>query len=482
MSEKGISSLLLSMIAIIIILSSIIALREIRGMPQYPNGESYYNLRVAQELTKDPFYDKDPLQGSPYYPNAYHYFLALCIMVFSVNKTAYFAPILLGTLFSISFYRLLANLNFPRNNASFSTVLLAVTPAFIILFSGLYVAGFTVLISILALLLFFEKNYWECPWKVSGKFFFILSIICLSVLAMTSLIGFAISVIFLIVLSRLQSRSLKSVTLAITPPILILLSLSTFTSYLSAELSKSGFEYFDITQLFSIFGAHMGFDIFLFLLFFTGLTIIWGYFSSLRAYHLLSLALIATSLFNPLIRVYASLVITVYCVFAIKYLFYSKWELETVKTGTLILLVCALVFSCLSQVSTLINAGPDAEAKALLDTLGGQSNGIVLTQPEYGYIVQYQSGKETMLDQNKYALNYYNTLGDYNYILGLVRIKDVEPMLAKYRIRYILITPFMKESVWQGKEQELLLLLRNSERFRKITGSPEGFELWLYKG
>jgi hypothetical protein len=480
---KGTKGLFFSLIFIVIILSAIIALRELRGMQTYTNGESYYNLRVSQELTKDPLYDTDPLQGTPYFPSAYHYFLALSILAFGLERTTHFAPIILGAVFSIVFYRMLVNLNFPRSNAVFSTMLLAVTPAFISVFSGLYLAGFTVLLSMLSLLLYFEKNYWEYPWKPSGKICFLLCILSLSLLAITSLLGFALTVIILFGLSILQNKGVKSFLLAAVPPCLILLSLSVFTNYLPSELARLGFEYFDLTRAFSLFGAGMGLDIFLFLLFFTGLIIMWGHISSLRAYHLLSLVLVAISFFNPLLRMYSSILITVYCVFAIKYLYYTKWELEIVKTGTIILFVCALVFSSVSQVNTLINAEPGAGASKLLEVLKEEPKGIVLTEPGYGFSVQYLSDQRTMLDDNMYSYtSYYDILGDYNYILGLVRLKGAEPMLQKYGIKYILITPGMKENVWLGKEEEFLLLLRNSDKFQELYATPDGFELWLYKG
>jgi hypothetical protein len=296
-------------------------------------------------------------------------------------------------------------------------------------------------------------------------------------------LGFGITLLFLLIISLLESRSVKSLMVASTFPALILASLAIVTHYLLMELKANGFEAFDVKSVFSIFGASMGIDIFLLLLFFTGIALIWSYIRTLRIYHLFSILLVLLSFFNPLVRVYASLVIVVYCVFSIKHLYYTKWELEIIKKGTIILLICALVFSSLSQVNTIINSEPGSEIMRVAGSLKKEQAGTVFTEEAQGFFLQYASEKRTMLDGNSRQYDdYYSIQGDYEYMLGLVRLKDAEPMIVKHSIRYFLITPDMKEKIWEGKESGLLLLLKNSEKFTRIDESTEGFELWKYIG
>jgi hypothetical protein len=470
-----------SIFFIAIILSSIIYIRELRGYAPYPNGESYYNLRTAQEISKDPLYDKDQLQDRDYYASAYDFVLAICILLVGIKNTIYLGPIIIGVFTAIFFYRLLVNLDFPRSNANFSMMLLAVTPSFLVLFSNLYEEGFVVFLSILALSLYFEKNYWDSPWKPSGKICFALSIATLVLLSVVSLLGFLMTATFTLFLSIFKNRNLKSFLFSMTLPFLMLILLGVFTNYLLFSIKNTYFHYFEISDLFSLFGAKFGFDIFLFLLYGTGLIIIWGHVKSLRAYHLLSLLLVLLSAFNHLILIYSSILLTVYCVFSIKYLYYSRWELDVVKTGTVILLICALLFSCINQVNTIINEAPGYDAMEILDVLERMPPGTVLTEPEYGITVQYFSHKKTMLDESRSSERESSVIfDDYNYILSLVRVNEAEPMLKKYGIKYIFVTPELKENRWRGKEQELLLLLRNSDKFKLIASTESGFELWAY--
>jgi hypothetical protein len=469
---------------IAIVLSSIIILRELKDKPVYPNGESYFKLRIAKELVSDPLYGEDSLQNRPYYLNLHNFFISNLISVFGEKNTAYFAPVILGLIFAFAFYSLMLNMGFPRNNALFATLLIGFAPAFIAAFSTLSSYGFIALLSVVTLAAYFEKDYWDSPWKTSGKVYFALAIFVLAILSLTSLVGFVLTILMLLGFSVFEGRSLKSLAFAASGPIIIFIPLAAFTGYASYELKTLGFHLLDINEIFSIFGSRFGLDIFLLLLFFTGLVIIWRYFPNLRLYHFFAILLVIASFFNPLLRLYASLIITVYCVIAIKHLYYNKWELESVKAGTMILLICALVFSSLNQINTLANAEPSVDAKEAMLALSQQESGVVFTEPRYGFLVQYLAGKKTMLDDSSQNFElYYDTMGDYKYMLGLSRLKEAEPMIVKHSIKYVLITPEMKHSIWDNKEKGLLLLLRNSGKFARVPTANAGeFELWEYRG
>ena len=109
--------LVLATLLILVLLGSIIQVREFKGSMAYPNGPSYYNLRIAEELSKDPFLEKDSLQAREYHPNAYHYFLAFFLQNLGESRTIYFAPVLIGIISALLFFRLLVVLGFPKANA-----------------------------------------------------------------------------------------------------------------------------------------------------------------------------------------------------------------------------------------------------------------------------------------------------------------------------------------------------------------------------
>jgi len=478
-SKKELVFILLSIGFLAVVLLFMINLRESQGYEIYPNGESYYHLRIARDIAQDPFLEEDSVQETSYYPTAYHYMLAFLMLLTSESFTAYYAPVLFGIAFAVLFMWLLTALGFSRNNAATATFLLIVTPAFLVSFSTLSQAGFTAMLSLIVISLYFEKNYWDAPWKASGKIFFSISIFFLMILAITSLVGFAITLALMAVLSVFHNRNISTTLFAATPSFLLFIPLSIFTDYLSMEWRSMGFHLFSFREVFTIFGSELGLGFFLLLLYFTGLVIMWGWIRHLRPFHIFSLLLVAVSLFNPLLRVYSSLVILVYAVIAIKHLYYTRWELEVAKTGTVILLVCALVFSSLSQVTAIVKAEPGPGAVQALDRLSALPPGIVFSSPEYGFIIQEHSKKKTLIDDNsRFGVDYQIRLLQYNSLLNTSRLKDAEPLLNATGITYFLITPDMKERIWHGKEKDLLLLLKNSARFDLVNANEEGFEVW----
>ena len=67
-------------------------------------------------------------------------------------------------------------------------------------------------------------------------------------------------------------------------------------------------------------------------------------------------------------------------------------------------------------------------------------------------------------------------------LCALPRCGKLSQMFIKYNISHVLITPAMKEELWNGREEELLLLLRNSDKFEMVNQTASGFELWKYRG
>ena len=469
-----------AVLVIAIMLSFLIGIRAARGNLIYPNGEAYDALRAAESINTNLFFSEDLLQNRSYSPNPFDYVVAASLRNFGAY--ALFAlPIALGILTALLFYRMLVLLGFPRKNAGLCTMLLAATPAFLSSFSTLSRLGFAVLLSLLVMALYFEPAYWDFPWKISGKIYFGFAIAALCLLSITSLLAFLITIVLMMVLSTLQGRGMKSMLFASSIPFLFLLPVFTYTDYLSRSILDAGFHAFNLRESFSVLGASLGLDFFVFLLFLTGFVILWSFIKELRIYHLLSLLFIVLSLFNPLFRIYASMMMTVYCVVAIKHLYYRKWELELIKSGTVMLIACAVLFSLLSETTASASREPAQEATLALQALASMPPGTVFTQPSYGYTIEFYAAKPVLLDDSspRYP-GYYEKLYYYNALLNASRIADAETAIQKLGIKYFLITPMMKEDIWYDRDEKLLLLLKNSNKFENRFDS--GFEIWEYVG
>jgi hypothetical protein len=471
---------LYGVVAILLFLSLIFVVRSWNDSGFFPNGESYYNLRLAAELVKDPYLFHDDIQNRSYTPSVLHILLAVGLQ-FLGSGTYFIFPILTGVLCAFVFYKLMKVLGMPKKNAFACMLLLAATPPFIYAYTTLSSSGLTALLSVTVLFFYFHKDYWEFPWKMSGKIYFGISIFVLSALAVTSLLGFAITLIFISIISIIENRNIRSMFFASSFPAVLLIPFGLYTDYFKTAVDSMGFHQLDLRQSFSIFGSPSGIDLFFTIIAIMGMIIVWNYIKDLRVYHLVFIAFVACSLINPLFRIYSSMIMTVYCVVAIKHLYYRKWELEITKTGTMILIFCAIVFSILNQVSTVISSEPTSSTNEFFDRAILSGNSTILTDPDYGYYVQWISGRQSLLDGSSFMYpDYVEKYGDYEYLMGATKLKDAQLILDKYSVDQIIITPQMKENLWNDKEQGLMLVLRNSPAFSLKDKSQSGLEHWQY--
>ncbi|KYK24644.1 hypothetical protein AYK26_03655 [Euryarchaeota archaeon SM23-78] len=459
--------LIASLILIIIILSTVMFIRLGLDKPLLSQGESYYNLRISEALKKDFFLNKDPLQETIYEPNPHHYLASFLLIFLPVKLLSFLFPLILGLLSGLLFYKLLILLKIKPKNAAYSVIVLAVTPAFIILYTGLYLYGFALFLSLLILVLFLNKK--QGLQALGG--------LLLPLLAWTNLTAFLITFIILLFLYMVIKRNLVIPFLSLIISALVIFLLTLLSNYTPRIL---GFHGFAFRNILSVLKADIGFDLFLLILFLTGFVIVWIKDEARRLFYMPVLALVALSLFNTVARIYINFIITVYCVSAITYFYKRKWDLKIIRTGTMILVLCSLAFSVTNQANLLVDAQPSQEVINSLDFLKNQLKGKVLTTEKQGFLVEYYSNKPVLLDSNSYLhSNYSEIRNDINALFSSVRLLEAEPLLKKHELKYILITPTMKEELWENREQGLWFLMKNSEGFiNKYT--QNNTEIWEY--
>jgi len=471
--KNRIELLIFPLLLILIILSSIMIIRIMHNKPVFQIGESYYNIRIAQAIKQNLFISKDPVQGTFYEPNPYHYLLALLFIIFPIELVSLFTPLLLGVVSALLFFQLLVLIRVRPEQAALSLIILSVTPAFIILFTGLYLSSFVIFLSLLVLLLSLHNKLHNKPVHQ------LLSILLLIILALTSLTGFLITLIIMFFLFLILKRNLKALPLFLIIPTLLILFLSLLSDFTPRLL---GFQSFAFKNILSLLRADLGFDLFLVVLFLTGFIIVWANEKEKKLFNLLVLASFILSFFNIIARAFASFIITVYCVVAIIHFYKRKWVLKIIKTGTLLLVLCSLLFSVMNQANLIVNAQPDQNMLITLIFLKDLGDGRVLTTEKNGFLVDFYSEKKVLLDSNSFLLRDYSELKNAsNTLFRSARLKQAETILREHNIRYILITPEMKEELWGNKEQGLWFLVRHSESFVKRY-EQEGIELWEYNG
>jgi hypothetical protein len=458
---------------LLIVLSSVIILRLSNEKPALTSGESYYHLRMGLLIKDDPLAREDPIQGRYYSPSPFHFFLAGCLMILPPNILANFLPAFLGLAVALLFFRLLLLLGIPDRKAIYSAAILAFSPAFIILFTGLYTLGFSLLLSLCALILFLKEKKSRAGWlELLASFF------CLAVLALTSLPCMVITILLILILSLFLKKSLWFFFITSILLLFIVFLLSS-SEYLWPGFFSLGFHPLELKGVFSVFGATLGFDIFLLLIFLMGFMFSWSE-KEKRPYHLAILGLVILSFFNTPFRVFASLAITPYCVEAMFGLHRRRWELRIIKVGTTILLLCALVFSLVNQVNIQLNSEPSRYMHEALMSMRSNAAGSVLSDESNGFMIEFFSERKAFIDDNSRFQSNYDSLKRTSMdIFNSSRINEVSPLLDNLRIRYVLLTTEMKEQLWESREEKLLLLVENSGRFDNRY-DESGIDVWLY--
>jgi len=452
--------LLIALMIICVFLSLTLILRAYHGKPIFPTGESYYNMRMANSLVYNGVTTQDPLQETYYAPSPYHFFLSFFLFVFNSYSVLWFIPIFLGLASALLFFRLLTIMGAHKEQAFYALLILAVTPVFIVVFTGLYLLGWLIFLSLLSFALLTSKR--KMPRMVG--------MLCFIILALSSLVGFIIASMVFLMMLILMKRKLNAL---IAPAI---------ASLAAVIIMREGFGAFDFKETLSLLGANIGFDLFLLLIFFIGFVVLWSRSKSTRLIHLSTLLLVMLSFFNSIARAFASFIIAYYCVVTLTYLYNRKWSLDIIKTGTMLLVLCSLVFSLVNQVNLIVTAQPDAlfvKSLMFLDTL---EPGRVLTDESYGLLVEFYSDNNVLLDGNsiQFTKDYARRKDDSQTLFNSARLIEAQPLLEEYEIRYVLITPGMKEQLWDNNERGLWFLVKNSESFEKRY-LEEGIEIREYK-
>jgi hypothetical protein len=467
--KPRIKPLLLAVLLIIAVLASVVGIRLLQGNPPLTTGESYYNIRLAQTIKSDPFIGQDPIQNTPYSPDPYHYLLALMLTVVSADSLPIFFPLVLGLLSAFIFFRILLILGVKKDDAAYSLIILAVSPAFIVLFTGLYAAGLIVLFSLLIIFFIIKAK--------KSKYELVMCLLLFFLLALSSLTAFLITFLIILVLCLALKRKLKLLLIPFIPSALAIGVMAPFLNY---NLKMLSFHAFEFRNIVSVLRADIGFDIFLLMLFLIGFVHLWMIQENKRLLHLAVLALLGLSFFNTIARVFATFIITFYCVDAIVYFYKRKWELDIIRTGTLILVLCSLVFALVNQVSLLVQSPPDSSMQKVMLALKDLPEGLVLSDEKSGFLVELYSEKTVFLDSNSYLfLNYREKRGVADTLFNTARLKDAEPIIQAQGFKYFLITPDIKQNFWEDRERGFWFLIRNSEKFIRYSKTA-GIELWEY--
>jgi len=226
-----------------------------------------------------------------------------------------------------------------------------------------------------------------------------------------------------------------------------------------------------LAALLSDFGGLFGISIFTLALALVGIGLFWKHkpqhYSAFGSVFLLLIA----SYFFPSLLLFSNLFLCTLAGFAIDFLASRKWTLPSLRSMTLLVLFCGLLFSSIAHSVSLAAMPPEP---ALFDALDVPP-GVVFSHDSYGFWIE-SLGHRALA--TPFASGSSEQAGDMQALFHTTDIELARNLIDKHHITHILITPEMTSGlVWEREGRGLHFLVMNSKTFKRIeTGSS--YQLW----
>ncbi|MBU0461494.1 MAG: glucosyltransferase domain-containing protein [Nanoarchaeota archaeon] len=453
--------------------------RFYQGNTAVLGSESYLTMRYAEELidykelTMEELAEKYSFTPDivytrrTYHFNPYHVVLAFLGYFFGLQNIAHILPIILGLISVILFAKIIESSGFERYRRNLALLFLVTSPAFIYAFTFSTSHSLAIMLSLLSIFLFMQKRL---PW-------FVLSMICMFIVSLFSVFNLVLLFLILLVITLKNDKKRSRFFIALFFSILFIF-IARSNLYYSYTTPGSG-QFFSL--LFSDLGGFIGFGFISALLVFLGLGTLWKKRKQMVSFIIPLIILLSYVYVGEGFFMYLAFFIAIAAAEGFIRMAESEWSLPMLKLLTVIILICGVIFSTVSYTSRLIEAEPSPETLHSLELLSKASKAgdIILTHPKYGYWIESVADRKVFADT--LSTDNYNQQFVYKIEDAIFKSRDLdetETLLRNYNIRYIWITPEMKEGlVWTKKDEGLLFLLENSESFKKVY-STYGYDIW----
>ena len=151
------------------------------------------------------------------------------------------------------------------------------------------------------------------------------------------------------------------------------------------------------------------------------------------------------------------------------------WEINNLKTVTIILLVLGILFSTTTYLGRISDVGPTIEDIKILTWIKENTpeDAIIFSNPEYATQINFFAEREAYasLQENK------NSKISANKIINSLYVTQAFPLLEEGKVTYIYLPKHMRKEL--PEEQGFIFLLQN-ERFKFIRSYGQS-EVWAFK-
>lgn len=425
--------LLYSLFFAVVVLSVVPFVRFLFFDSLFPSSEPYHHLLIA----------KSAGLSMPY-----HYLLSLHPLV------PFFIGPLLGLFSVVLCFFVLDKLGFRPLHSFTALLILVSSPAFIYLFSVPNPYSLSVFFVLLGYLLFLYHPFASFFPFAFAVFFHPLNLVFILFIILAHSVNFSIS------FPRYLFLFLSLVFL--------FFHVSLFANFHDIVVSPN-----PLVSSVSDLGGLYGFGIFAVLLSFLGLYNVWLSKKQLVPYSLLFIVVLL-SFYFPFVNLFLNFLLSFFAAYGFMALVDMKWRIAVVRSLTVFLLVCGIVFSSLAYLNFLSGLPPSPSFVSSLEELQSQPYGVVFSHPKNSFFINYFADKPVLPD------SFFFT-DDADSLFFSRNLDTTRSLLEKYNISYVVVDSGMTHGlVWSDDGQGLLFLFRNSKTFKNLYSSDD-LDIWLVR-
>lgn len=462
----------------VILLLMPITIRLLNGLPLVSGSEGYGHARIAGFIAKHgiPAYDPS-MPDRAYLPNAFDILLAGFTKVFGAEAAAIIVPFLLGILSLWCFSAVMRRWKISSGVSLAALVVFVLSPLFVSAFTQAAPIALEIFLFVLFLLVISPPKD-----KRTAKEAVLLSIAAIVIAGLLATFGIisAISVFVLPIILRGINRKVPSQMLFSCFASFIVLVTVALPAFLQNEKVPFGRPVL-VVHAISDFGSANGLGLFAWLLAIIGFILLWQFKKKYYSAMIAAGAAIAVSLSAPSAAAIAQIGVAFLAGYALAFFAQTKWSFDDIRVLTILVLVCGMLFSTLTQDLAIARGPPSTDMRDASIAAGIllPENSIILSHPENGFWIEYWSGRQAFLDG--WPEKTPDIAGRWASAQAIWHSQDISQargLIYRNQIGALLITKDMKKGVvWDLPEQDLLFLLRNNETFKSAHNSSS-VDIW----
>jgi hypothetical protein len=454
-----------------------IAMRFMNEKPLMPGSEGYGHARIAELIAEKGIPAYDPaIPERAYSVNIFDLSLAGFVKVLGTDIASVVLPLLLGLLSMLCMLKTLKNWKVPIQTSLCIMLVFVLSPLFVNVFTQSIPESLELFLIALFLLLL------SPPEKARTAKSTIFIAVCAAAVAVAvasfgiipAIIAFALPMILRTLNKKVQAQMLFASLASFI--MLIAFSLPRFLQQEPAVFAK----HVPVVQAISDFGGSGGLSLFAWLLAIIGFVLLWQFKKKYYSAMICAGALLLTGLLSHSALVSAHILVAVLAGYALYFFVQMKWSFDDIRTLTVLVLVCGLLFSALSEGLSLARGEPSIATRYGAISLGALPEGsVILAYPDEAFWFEYWSGKQVLVDSwapqtpranERWALA--------QKIWHANDISQLKPLLYRNSISAIVVSKEMQNGlVWDMPEEGLLYLLQNSETFKNAHHSSS-VDIW----